>query len=72
MIGAFIGAKSLAVGLFVAVLAGVVIGLIARRAGRNRKGQPIPFGPFLALGGLVGIFFGPQLFAWYAGFVGLS
>jgi leader peptidase (prepilin peptidase)/N-methyltransferase len=72
MIGAFIGVKSLVVGLFVAVLTGAVIGLLARRAGRNRKGQPIPFGPFLALGGLVGLFFGPQLFGWYVGLVGLS
>ena len=72
MIGAFIGLKSLIVGLFAAVLFGVVIGMIARRAGRNRKGQPVPFGPFLAAGGLLGLFFGPQLFDWYARFVGLN
>ena len=51
---------------------GVVIGLIARTAGRNKRGQPIPFGPFLALGALAGLFFGPQLFDIYARFAGLA
>jgi leader peptidase (prepilin peptidase)/N-methyltransferase len=69
MIGAFLGLRSLAVGLFAAVAFGVIIGLIARSAGRNKAGQPIPFGPFLALGALFGLFFGEQVFAWYLGFL---
>lgn len=72
MIGAFVGRKGLAVALATAVLSGVVIGSAVRAAGRSRKGQPIPFGPFLALGGLVGLFYGSQLFAIYLRFVGLG
>jgi len=72
MIGAFVGLKGLVVALAAAVVFGVVIGLIARSAGRNRRGQPIPFGPFLALGALAGLFFGPQLFDIYARFAGLA
>ncbi|MCX6840711.1 MAG: prepilin peptidase [candidate division WOR-3 bacterium] len=72
MIGAFVGLKGLTVALAAAVVFGVVIGLIARSAGRNKRGQPIPFGPFLALGALAGLFFGPQLFDIYARFAGLA
>jgi len=72
MIGAFVGLKGLVVALAAAVVSGVVIGLIARRAGRNERGQPIPFGPFLALGALAGLFFGPQLFDIYLHFAGLA
>jgi leader peptidase (prepilin peptidase) / N-methyltransferase len=67
MIGAFIGWRALVVALFAAVAFGVVGGLVARAAGRNKAGQPVPFGPFLALGGLVGLFFGDTIFAWYVG-----
>jgi leader peptidase (prepilin peptidase)/N-methyltransferase len=72
MIGAFVGLKGLTVALAAAVVFGVIIGLIARSAGRNKRGQPIPFGPFLALGALAGLFFGPQLFDIYARFAGLQ
>lgn len=72
MIGAFIGIRNMSVALFTAVALGVVIGLAARAAGRNKAGQPIPFGPFLALGGLVGLFWGSAIFDWYVRFVGLA
>jgi len=72
MIGAFVGLKGLAVALAAAVVLGVVIGLAARSAGRNKRGQPIPFGPFLALGALVGLFFGHPLFAAYLRLVGIA
>jgi leader peptidase (prepilin peptidase)/N-methyltransferase len=72
MIGAFVGLKGLIVALAAAVVSGVIIGFIARLAGRNERGQPIPFGPFLAIGALVGLFFGPQLFLLYARYAGLA
>jgi leader peptidase (prepilin peptidase) / N-methyltransferase len=72
MIGAFVGLKALIVALAAAVVFGVIIGLLARSSGRNQRGQPIPFGPFLALGALTGLFFGPQLFDIYARFAGLA
>lgn len=65
MIGAFVGWQSLLVALFFAVLAGIVVGLVQRARGKASKGQPMPFGPFLALGGLVGLFFGTDLFNLY-------
>jgi leader peptidase (prepilin peptidase)/N-methyltransferase len=72
MLGAFLGLKGLAVALFAAVIFGIVFGYVQRARGRARKGQPMPFGPFLALGGLLGLFFGTQLFTAYARLVGLQ
>jgi leader peptidase (prepilin peptidase)/N-methyltransferase len=71
MIGAFIGLKPLVVALFVAVVAGVLVGFATRLLGRSKAGQPMPFGPFLALGALAGLFWGQAIFAWYARQVGL-
>ncbi len=65
MIGIFIGAKGITVGLAVAVFTGVVVGLLARAMGKFKKGQEIPFGPFLALGGIVALFFGDLIADWY-------
>ncbi len=65
MIGAFLGWKSLLLGLFLAVLLGAAVAaalLAARRKGRK---DPIPFGPFLALGGVVSLFWGKELLRWY-------
>jgi leader peptidase (prepilin peptidase) / N-methyltransferase len=63
--GLFLG-RNVAPALFVALLAGALVGLamIARRGAAARK-QAIPFGPFLALGGVVGLLAGDQLVDWY-------
>ncbi len=67
MIGAFLGWRSLIVALFAAVAAGVVVGAVVRSVGRLGRGQQMPFGPFLAIGALVGLFFGEVVFRWYLG-----
>src|SRR6476646_5181633 len=53
--GFFLG-RNVAPALFVAVLAGSLAGLaIIARHGAGARKQAIPFGPFLALGGVVGL-----------------
>ena len=54
--------------VFVALLAGSAVGLamIARQGADARK-QAIPFGPFLALGGVVGLLAGNELIDLYLG-----
>jgi leader peptidase (prepilin peptidase) / N-methyltransferase len=48
--------------LFAAFLIGAVVGIaLALRQGGGVRGKGIPFAPFLALGGLVGLLAGPQL-----------
>jgi leader peptidase (prepilin peptidase)/N-methyltransferase len=44
----------------------VGLAMIARHGASARK-RAIPFGPFLALGGVVGLLFGEQLVDWYLG-----
>jgi leader peptidase (prepilin peptidase)/N-methyltransferase len=65
MIGVYLGWKYLIVALFASVICGVFIGLLLRVLKKSKRGEPIAFGPFLAIGGLVGLFFGPQLINWY-------
>lgn len=65
MLGSFLGLSSTLVALFAAVAVGVAIGLVLQWVGRTGKGQPIPFGPFLAAGALVGLFFGASIADWY-------
>jgi leader peptidase (prepilin peptidase)/N-methyltransferase len=65
VMGLFLG-RNVAPAILVALLAGSAVGLamIARDGAAARK-RAIPFGPFLALGGLVGLLAGDQLIDWY-------
>jgi leader peptidase (prepilin peptidase)/N-methyltransferase len=65
VMGLFLG-RNVAPAILVALLAGSLVGLamIARNGAAARK-QAIPFGPFLALGGVVGLLAGDQLVDWY-------
>lgn len=67
VMGLFLG-RSVGPAILVALLAGSAVGLalIARHGAAARK-RAIPFGPFLALGGLVGLLAGNQLVDWYLG-----
>ncbi len=65
--GLFLG-RNVIPAIFVALLAGSLVGLamIAREGASARK-QAIPFGPFLALGGVTGLLLGDQLVDLYLG-----
>jgi leader peptidase (prepilin peptidase) / N-methyltransferase len=61
VMGIYLG-SSVAPAMLVAFLSGSIVGLlIIAREGRDARKKGVPFGPFLALGGLVGIFVGPEL-----------
>jgi leader peptidase (prepilin peptidase) / N-methyltransferase len=61
VMGIYLG-SAVAPAMLVAFLAGSIVGLaIIAREGRDARKKGIPFGPFLALGGLVGIFAGAEL-----------
>ena len=65
MVGAFLGWKLLLLGLFLAVLVGAAVAVALLAAGRKGGKDPIPFGPFLALGGVVSLFWGKEILQWY-------
>ena len=65
VMGLFLG-RNVAAAMIIALLAGSIFGLaiIAREGGSARK-RAIPFGPFLALGGIVGLLAGDPMVEWY-------
>jgi len=65
MIGAFLGWQGVCFTIFVASLTGTLAGLLVMGiAGKNLK-FAVPFGPFLSIGAIAYLFFGPQVIAWY-------
>jgi leader peptidase (prepilin peptidase)/N-methyltransferase len=65
MMGLYLG-RALAPAVLVGLLTGGLVGafLIARHGAAARK-RAVPFGPFLALGGVVGLWFGDDIVEWY-------
>lgn len=68
-LGAWLGLSNLLVAIFVAVFAGAIIGLIMRRINGEKL---IPFGPYLAIGGVIAYFYGQDLVRWYLSYIGVS
>lgn len=67
VMGLFLG-RNVGAALLVALLAGSLVGLaIMAREGAAARKRGIPFGPFLAFGGVVGLLAGGELTDWYLG-----
>ncbi len=65
MIGAFAGWKSVLLTTFAGSLLGSLVGIcLMVFKGKGRKTK-IPFGPFLALGALISLFYGQEITAFY-------
>jgi leader peptidase (prepilin peptidase) / N-methyltransferase len=66
VLGLFLG-REVAVALFAGIVAGAVLGvmIIARLGIKKGRKTGIPFGPFLAFGGVVGILAGHPIVHWY-------
>ncbi|MGQ9475928.1 MAG: prepilin peptidase [Actinomycetota bacterium] len=67
--GIFLGYHQLTA-FFFAFLTGSLLGLGMIAAGRKGRRSRVPFGPFLAIGSLVALFFGPFLWRFYKGLMG--
>ncbi len=67
MIGAFLGWQSIFVTLFVGSVIGSIIGVAVMLYEGSDTKLAIPFGPFLAGGALVALFFGDRILAFYFG-----
>jgi leader peptidase (prepilin peptidase)/N-methyltransferase len=66
VLGLFLG-RAVGPAMLVALVAGTVVGAVVMAAKGVKAGRKtaIPFGPFLALGGLVGLFAGDAIVDWY-------
>jgi leader peptidase (prepilin peptidase) / N-methyltransferase len=66
MMGLFLGV-AVAPALLIALLSGVAVGavIIARKGVQAGRKTAVPFGPFLALGGIVAMFAGQPIVDWY-------
>ena len=66
VMGLFLG-RNVIPAIFAALIFGTVVGaiVIARLGAQEGRKKGIPFGPWLALGSLVGLFAGDELVDWY-------
>ncbi len=66
VMGLFLGA-AVAPAILIALLCGVLLGaaIVARKGARAGRKTAVPFGPFLALGGIVAVFAGQPIVNWY-------
>lgn len=60
-IGAWLGWSMLPLVIMLSSVVGAVVGITLIIAVRHGRNIPIPFGPYLAGGGLIALFWGPQL-----------
>ena len=65
MMGAFFGWKAIPFIIFVSSLVGSVIGITVMLVQKKDTKLAIPFGPFLAFGAILYIFYGRQVIHWY-------
>jgi leader peptidase (prepilin peptidase) / N-methyltransferase len=64
MLGAFLGPYA-ALAVFLGAIAGAITGGLLIVAGKIQRRHALPFGVFMALGGIVALFVGPQLWGLY-------
>jgi leader peptidase (prepilin peptidase)/N-methyltransferase len=66
VMGLFLG-RSVGPAMLVALVSGTLVGaaIIARKGAAEGRKTAVPFGPFLALGSLVGLYVGDEIVDWY-------
>ncbi len=65
--GAATGFPLIFVALFSSIMLGGIAAIILLVSGRKGRKQAIPFGPFLALGTMITLLWGPRMLTWYLG-----
>lgn len=65
VMGAFLGWPTIVAAMFISFTLGGVVGLALLAARLRSRKDPVPFGPFLAAGGIAALFWGEPLIRWY-------
>lgn len=71
VLGVFLGWKLTLVALFLSFLLGAAAGTILMVTSKKSRKDAIPFGPFLALGGIASSLWGWMIIDWYTGLMWL-
>jgi len=69
MVGAFLGWQLALATLMIASILGALVGVGLMAVSAMKRGQYMPFGPYLALGAVISLLFGPEILAWYLGVI---
>jgi len=67
--GAWLGYKMLGIVIIGSALVGAIVGFMTMAKTNNGKSKPIPFGPYIALAGFVGMLYGKNINEWYIEFI---
>lgn len=65
LMGLILGFPNIIVALFFAFMSGAIIGLILIAKGAKKMKSQVPFGPYLIVGTLFALLYGPQVINWY-------
>lgn len=65
-VGAFLGWKAVPFSLFAGSMLGCLVWFVGKCLGKDAARQ-LPFGPYLAAGAVIWLFWGPDLLDWYLG-----
>jgi len=68
MIGLYLGPFQTAGMFIIGVFVGALVGISLIIARGKKWGQRIPFGPYLAIGGVIALLWGDSLWQWYISF----
>jgi prepilin signal peptidase PulO-like enzyme (type II secretory pathway) len=67
LMGLAAGFPAMTVGLFFTAISAGVVALVLMLTGVVRRGQYMPYGPFIALGAIVSLLWGDAIIDWYTG-----
>ena len=65
MIGTFLGWHAVLVTIFLGAMLGALVGIVLILLRRQGRKEPVPFGPFLAIGALLTMVWGDAILTWY-------
>jgi leader peptidase (prepilin peptidase)/N-methyltransferase len=66
-IGAWLGWQMLPLVILLSAMVGTIVGLAGIILQGRERGAKLPFGPYLATAGFIGLFWGNTLNTWYMG-----
>jgi leader peptidase (prepilin peptidase)/N-methyltransferase len=67
MVGALMGWKTVILTTFLGSLTGSIFGILLMVSKGKDRMAKLPFGPFLALGTIITLFYGQEILSWYIG-----